>query len=199
MNINYTGKHGVLPANQQKKLDAKFAKFAKLVERRGQADKGAHVVITTERHLTNAEITVLFHDHSLVAVGSGTDFFTAVNSALDRAEKQALKMRTKWRDTKRGAKDKSVDGAGPTPTSKVVAKATKAAGSRRSAPPTPVDEEIAPQVFRVNHHEKRKPMTAEEALIALGDRDYMVYRDADKDCVSVLIRRKDGNFDLVES
>ena len=199
MNITYTGKHGVLPANHQKKLDARFAKFAKLVERRGQDDKGAHVVITTERHLTNAEITVNFHDHSLVAVGSGSDFFTAVSNALDRAEKQALKLRNKWRDTKRGAKDKSVDGAGATPTSKVVVKATRGAPVRRMPPPQPVDEETAPQVFRVNHHEKRKPMTAEEALIALGNRDYMVYRDADKDCVSVLIRRKDGNFDLVES
>jgi putative sigma-54 modulation protein len=30
-------------------------------------------------------------------------------------------------------------------------------------------------------------------------RDYMVYRDAETDRVSVLVRRRDGHFDLVES
>jgi hypothetical protein len=30
-------------------------------------------------------------------------------------------------------------------------------------------------------------------------REYMVYRDADRECLSVLVRRKDGNFDLIES
>jgi hypothetical protein len=29
-------------------------------------------------------------------------------------------------------------------------------------------------------------------------RDYLVYRDAKSDRVSVLVRRRDGNFDLVE-
>lgn len=41
-------------------------------------------------------------------------------------------------------------------------------------------------------------MTLDEALIAVEGRDYVVYRDAQRDCVSVLIRRADGNFDLVE-
>jgi len=29
--------------------------------------------------------------------------------------------------------------------------------------------------------------------------NYFVYRDFDRDCVSVLVRRPDGNFDLIES
>jgi len=43
-------------------------------------------------------------------------------------------------------------------------------------------------------------MTLEEALIEMEtDRDYMVYRDADKGCVTMLVRRRDGHFDLIES
>jgi hypothetical protein len=43
-------------------------------------------------------------------------------------------------------------------------------------------------------------MTLEEALLEMTrDDDYVVYRDAQKECVSVLIRRRDGNFDLIES
>ena len=43
-------------------------------------------------------------------------------------------------------------------------------------------------------------MTLDEALLEMEeDRDYLVYRDADKECVSVLVRRRDGHFDLIES
>jgi putative sigma-54 modulation protein len=43
-------------------------------------------------------------------------------------------------------------------------------------------------------------MTLEEALLVMeGDHDYLVYRDAETDRVSVLIRRRDGNFDLIEA
>jgi hypothetical protein len=51
----------------------------------------------------------------------------------------------------------------------------------------------------VNHHQKRKPMTLEEALLAMDkNRDYLVYRDSESDRISVLVRRRDGDFDLVE-
>jgi hypothetical protein len=43
-------------------------------------------------------------------------------------------------------------------------------------------------------------MTLDEAILVMDkSRDYLVYRDAETDKVSVLVRRRDGNFDLVES
>ena len=55
-------------------------------------------------------------------------------------------------------------------------------------------------VFRVNHHDQRKPMTLDEAMLEMEeDRDYMVYRDAEREKVTVLVRRRDGHFDLIES
>jgi hypothetical protein len=67
----------------------------------------------------------------------------------------------------------------------------------------PAKPEVAPeaerQVYRVNHHQKRKPMTLEEAVLEMEKkRDYVVYRDSETDRVQVLVRRPDGNFDLVE-
>ena len=129
-----------------------------------------------------------FYDHSLVGVGAGSDFFTAVSAALDKAEKQALKIRTKWRDTKRDPKDKSMEGVNgkaasvvePEPPQEVEAKTEAAADADCRT------EEAGPQVFRVNRHEKRKPMTLEEAMIEVDGRDYMVYRDADRGCLAVL-------------
>lgn len=196
MNITYTGKQGVISDSQQRKLDTKFAKLSKLVERNG-AEKGAHVVITTERHLTNAEITLNFHDHGIVGIGSGPDYFAAVGVALDKAEKQAQKVLAKFRDTKKGTKEQRVAALEiPQPAPPPV---KGKAGKRAAAVAPPVEEDAGVRINRINHHEKKKPMTLEEAMIAIGTRDYMVYRDADKNCVSVLMRRKDGSFDLVES
>jgi putative sigma-54 modulation protein len=42
-------------------------------------------------------------------------------------------------------------------------------------------------------------MTLDEAVMEMEkNRDYLVYRDAETDRVSVLVRRRDGHFDLVE-
>ena len=42
-------------------------------------------------------------------------------------------------------------------------------------------------------------MTLDEAILEMDKtRDYLVYRDAETDRVTVLVRRRDGHFDLVE-
>jgi len=42
-------------------------------------------------------------------------------------------------------------------------------------------------------------MTLEEAMLEIDGRDYVAYRDAETDRLRVLIRRRDGNFDLIEA
>jgi ribosomal subunit interface protein len=190
MNVTYTGKHGELPPDQQKKLDAKFAKISKLIPWKGE--KEAHVAVTTERHQMHAEFTLNFYDHPLVGEGNGPDFFTAMCGAAEKLEQQAIKLRAKWRDGKRVPKEQlledetSVNGAAPP-------KAKQPAVQRQEQ-----ETRDQPRIFRVNHA-GQKPMTLDEAMIEIDGHDYMVYRDAERDCVSVLIRRKDGGFDLIES
>jgi len=181
MKVSYRGIHKELSPKFQEKLDAKFAKLSKLLERRGE--KEAHVVVTSERHLHNAEITLQFYDHQLIGVDSDADLFTAVSKALDKLDKQAVKQREKWRERKRRSNGASAEAT-------VVA----------TEPATAKDGRTTPRVYRVDHQGQRKPMTLEEAVLEMeGNRDYLVYRDADKECLSVLVRRRDGNFDLIES
>jgi putative sigma-54 modulation protein len=186
MNVTYSGKHGDLPAEQQRKLDAKFAKLSKLIGSKGD-DKRAHVIVNTERHLTNAKLTVNYYDNQIVGLGSGSDLFTALANAIDKVEDKLLDVRTKWRDTHREPKDRTM--AGTSSVEALMEVQEKDSGA---------DEAEAPKVFRIDHHERRKPMTLDEAMIAIDGRSYVVYRDAEKDCVSVLIRRADGNYDLIE-
>ncbi|MEO8663031.1 MAG: HPF/RaiA family ribosome-associated protein, partial [Bryobacteraceae bacterium] len=180
MKISYTGKMAKLDATQEKKLDGRFAKLAKLLDRRGEKD--VRIVLTTERHLTHAEITVNWYDHPMVCKGSDGDTFTAVTKAVELLEKQFLKLQAKLRDSKRiSSKEKTV----PT-----------AATAAAELP----EEEPERKIFRVNQNSKRKPMTIDEAVLEMDkDRDYMVYRDAETDRVSVLLRRRDGHFVLVEA
>ncbi len=182
MNVIYTGNYKPT-AEQAKKLNGKFAKLAKLVEKKGQRE--AHVVLRAVRHLQHAEITMHFHDHALVGKGANADAFSAVLEAIDKLEGQAKKHSAKWRDAKRtgGGKAKTL---APAP----------APAARAAAPALKKDA----RVVRVNHHERKKPMTLAEAVLEMEKgSNYVAYRDAGSNSVSVLVRRADGGFDLIES
>lgn len=172
----------LLPA-QRKKLDRKLAKLGKLID--GRQEREAHLIVASERQNHRAEITVNFHDHALVSEASSPDLLTALTLAADKLEKQVQKLRTKWRDIKRvPQREKSV--------AVEEAEAVAAAGE--------IEAGEAPRVFRANHRADQKPLTLEEALLEMEDgRDYLVYRDADTDRLSVLLRRRDGNFDLIQT
>ena len=184
MKLTYTGRHGKLTPQEEKKLATKFAKLAKLLDRGGERE--AHVILAAERHMQRAEITVRFHDHPLVGIAASADEFTAILNAADKLEKQVLKLQTKWRDTKRGPKPAWTEEA-PGEAAATAAVEAPDAGSEK-------------RVFRVNRHHRQKPMTLEEAVLSMErNREYVVYRDAETDKLSVLIRRRDGRVDLVEA
>jgi ribosome hibernation promoting factor len=179
MKITYTGRQVELAPAQLKKLEAQFAKIGKLLDGRGECE--AHVILSLERHLHNAEATINYYGHQLAGLGSSSDLFNAIHAAAQKLEKQAVKARTKWRDTKRVPR--------------------KSSSEVESEAPAMVEAGAQPErrVYRINNHQGRKPMTLDEAILEMDKkRDYLVYRDAETDRVSVLMRRKDGHFDLVE-
>jgi putative sigma-54 modulation protein len=187
-----------------RKLDAKLDRIRKLMGRNG--DKDAHVIVRQERHLQNVEITVNAWDHQMVALGADGDLFTAMNSALEKLEKQVSRLRTKWRDTKRTAQEvneaRAVEAA---PVATALNRAQKAKmKNTKSAAPVSVNA-APPRVFRVDQNgdgvpdHRHKPMTVDEAMLEIGPKeDYLMFLDAETNRVSVLLRRKDGNFDLIE-
>src|SRR5262249_11966459 len=103
MKISYRGMKKGLPAVQQAKLDSRLGKLAKMLDG-PSGEKEAHVVVTAERHLSNAEITLHYRGHQMVGLGSDADLFTALCNAVDKAEKQVAKLRAKWRAKTRKGK-----------------------------------------------------------------------------------------------
>ncbi len=185
MKITYTGRQVELKPAQQKKLEEQFAKIGKLLD--GKRESEVHVVLSLERHLNHAEATINVYGHQLAGLGSSPDLFTAIHGAAEKLGKQVIKSRAKWRDTKRTPRKEGLNEAA------AVSDAPPAAEEKgqAQAPPSFL-------VHHVNHHDRRKPMTLDEALIDIDGLDYLVYRDAISDRLNVLIRRRDGNFDLVE-
>jgi len=108
--------------------------------------------------------------------------FNAIHAAAEKLEKQVLKTRTKWRDSKRSPRKEAEEGEVAEP-----ALADRALAAARN------------RVHRVNHFQNRKPITLDEAMLEIENLPYLVYRDAETDRLRVLIRRNDGNFDLVEA
>jgi putative sigma-54 modulation protein len=178
MKITYTGRQIELAPAQVKKIEARGLKLAKLLD--GKGEREAHVTLSLERGRHTAEVTIQYFDHPLIGEASNPDLFTAIFAAIEKLEKQAVKVRTKRRDTKRGPREQTGE---PEPAPEIAA-----------AP-----QNTSRQVFRVSDHNGHKPMTLDEAVLEMEkDRDYLVYRDAVRDRLSVLMRRRDGNFDLVE-
>jgi len=170
MKITYSGTNGELSSREQSKIEQKFAKLSKLVEKRGE--KGAHVVATKTRHLQKAEVTMSLRDHALVGIGTDGSLFNALSAAIDNLEKQALKKQARMRDTKRSGKVASA--------------------------PADVDREPAPfRIMKVTAHQRRKPMTLDEAILEMGERTHYVFRGADNR-TTVIVRRTDGHIDLIE-
>ena len=182
MKVHYTGKLERLGAAQERKLEARWSKLGKLLDWR--SEKEAHVILTTQRHLQNAEITVNFYDHPLVGVSAAADGFTALLGAIEKLEKQILRQRARWRELRR------------TGGAEIKQKKAAESAARHGAEL----ESEGPRVFRNSKRVAPKPMTVEEAVLEMDNqRDYVVYRDAETDRLSVLLRRRDGNYDLIEA
>jgi len=188
MKITYTGRQVELAPAELKKLEARFAKIGVLLD--GKKECEVHVVLSLERHLHHAEATTHYFGHQLAGLGSDNDLFTAIHAAAEKLEKQALKARTKWRDTKRTPHKEASEAETEQPAEAEVE--SEAEPSSNGA--------LENRIHRVNHHQSRKPMTMEEAVLHLDkSRDYLVYRDTETDRIAVLIRRRDGDFDLIQS
>jgi len=95
-----------------------------------------------------------------------------------------LKLRSRWRDTKRTteAKESVAIPAVPVP-------------ERKSKPPKSGKPTRVVKALKANG----KPMTAEEAMLHFSDaQDYMVFLDAETNKNAVLVRRRDGKMDLIK-
>jgi putative sigma-54 modulation protein len=202
MKLIFSGKTKDFTPGLQDKFSAKLSKIGKLVERRGERE--AHVMHQMQRHLHKVEVVVNFYNHALVGEGSDADLDKALIGAAEKLEKQVLKLRSRWRDTHRDAKSvrssKESWQETPEPAPKTALVKSPLKAKAKNNVNGSISRAAKPKIFKVNYSEDRKPMSLEEAIMEMDSTvNYFVYLDASRDCLSVLVRRTDGNLDLIES
>ncbi len=196
MKLIVSGKTKEFTPEVQEKFSLKLAKLSKLIERRGERE--AHVMHHMERHLHKVEVVMNLYDHQVAVKGSDADLDIALTDAATKLEKQVVKMRTKWRTTHRDAK--GVRSSKESWDHESVVGAVKKTAPAKAAKEKVNGRAGKPKIFRVNYDEDRKPMTIEEAVMEMeSGGTYTVFRNSELNCLSVLVRRGDGHFDLIES
>jgi putative sigma-54 modulation protein len=195
MRLIVSGKTKDFTPELEDKFSAKLAKLSKFIERRGERE--AHVMHQIERHLHKVEVIINFYDHSLVAQSADADLETALCQAVENLEKQVMKMRSRWRDNHRDPKGTRL--LKENGTANLAESPAPVEVSRRNQNGPAATPRQRPKVFLVDYTEDRKPMTLEEAMLEMEEAvNYVVYQDSDRQCLSVLVRRPDGNYDLIQ-
>lgn len=139
----------------------------------------AQVILRRERHRHVAELTIHARgDHRLFGSGHGDDWAMSVRAAAAKVEKQAQRLKTRWRERKRRAAGR---------------RHPSQRRSRGNGGP------IAEPVVRTPPAAV-KPMSVEDAVIGLRERgdQFLVFRNAATEAVNILYRRKDGRLGLIE-
>lgn len=178
MTIVFTGRKADLTADLKSVAEKRLSKLERILHE----SPDVHVILTKEKHRHRIEILVRGRIGKLTARGQGAVMREALTEGIDRILAQGRKhhekrARGRTRRSSRGAAE-----AGPVEVAP--------AGSESDGP------SVVP-MGRV----PVKPMSVEEALLRIQDspHPFLVFRDADSQQVSVIFRRRDGHFGLIEA
>ena len=187
MDFEYTGRHIDVTPALRTHVEEHFGKLGHLFENSTTAR--AHVIIDVVKNRHIAEILLHWREHTLTAKDTNADMYQALTRCIDKIEKQALKLRKKIIERRQTA----------TPMSAVAPDNTAPAASAAAAKDGDAAEGRTARIINARRY-KVKPMTAEEAAMSLADDgdQFIVFRDSDTDRLSVLYKRKDGNYGLIQ-
>ncbi|PYT09372.1 MAG: ribosome-associated translation inhibitor RaiA [Acidobacteria bacterium] len=180
MSVDITGRHiEITPALREFTVD-KLQKLHKYLDDIIET----HVILAVEKHRHIAEIVVHARTATMSGSGETEDMYSAIGLVMEKLERQAKKHKEKIkrRNKKKGAE--SIRTALPP------APETEMAGPSAGEPP---------RIVRTNSY-LVKPMTPEEAVLEVdgSHSEFVVFRNSISQRISVLYRRPDGSFGLIE-
>jgi ribosome hibernation promoting factor len=198
MNVEYTGRQFEVTPATRKQVETGLEKLKKILGSNFQT----HVILSTEKHRSIAEITVTVRNHApIVGVHQANDMSVAIGTALEKIERQAVKYKTKWKSKKQKARKRQVE-----PVPEEISLAIAVGSDVKTAVPVKVHSFPNSVKFTETHIVKsadsvaHKPLTLEEAVkeCEFRDREVFVFRDLEGR-VKVLHRKKDGKMELIEA
>ena len=169
MQVLVTFRHMDATPALRKYAETKVQRVHKLMKRPIEA----HVILDVSKRQHIADITLSGEHLHVTAKESTGDLYSAIDLAMDKVERQVQKHVTKRLAHRH-------DGVPP----------VAAAAKKRTAKPAVKRERVLIE-----------PMTVAEAVRRLGGSEgveFLLFQDDATDQVSVLYRRKDGSFGLLE-
>jgi len=201
MRLELTGRHITITPAIRRMVEDRLAPTLRMLN---DSAVSSQVVLTKEKARVHAEITLHARgEHFLHSEASGRDLQTALASSVDKIDRQAQRLKSKWSKRKRqGVSAAKAGSAVPRPE-----RAARAFGDSESAAPDSVPaaaKRVAAsgprvRVIRARRYEV-KPMSIDQAALEVGNGGdaFLVFRNAETDAISVLFRRPDGNLGLIE-
>lgn len=178
MKFEYTGRHLDVTPALRSHVENHFDKIRHLFD--GDGTK-AHVIIDVEKGRHRAEIVLNWRDHVLTAASTVSDMYQALTQTIDKIEKQALKLKNKVIDKHQKAIKVTVLDS---PYVEVIAD---------------TETNQTPRIIDVDNY-PLKPMTPEEAALRIETEEnhFVVFRNSENEKFSVIYKRNDGNYGLIQ-
>ena len=175
MKFEYSGRHIEVTPALRGHVEDHFKRIEHIF---GSKPIRAHVVIEVERGRHRSEIIVNWRNETLTATTLNSDMYKSLSQSIDKIEKQALRLKNKVIDRSHRA-----------------AKVGAVTQSNAELRPAPAGARIiSARGYNI------KPVMPDEAAMLLNEdgNNFLVFRNAETEKVSVIFKRKDGNFGLIE-
>ena len=182
MRIEFTGRNAALPDAFEEYAGNRLARLTRLAGRVGTV----RVVVSEQRGRKDVEITADLDGALIRSEVKGPDERTSFDSALDKLERQVQRYKDRFQRRRRRGQRPGADQAEPV-----------AVEEEEEEVESPAAAE--PRVARTKTV-ALKPMSPEEAALQMEllGHDFFLFRNAESDLVSVIYRRTDGDYGLIE-
>ncbi len=174
MIMNYAGKNMEVTNSLREVTDKKLSKLDKYF----QKDIEGNVTFSTQKNRKIIEVTINLPGTIIRAEESSDDMYASIDKAIDVLERQIRKYKTRLQ--KRYQNGETIRFENVVPLSRE-------------------DESDKPKVVKRKTF-PLKPMSSEEAILQMEllRHNFFVYMDADTEDISIVYKRKDGDYGLIE-
>ncbi|WP_224243290.1 ribosome hibernation-promoting factor, HPF/YfiA family [Hyalangium gracile] len=184
----------------------KVDRVNRLLDRAGEA----HVVLSLERHLHHADITI--HSGSWVLRGreKSEDMYASIDLAMDKIERQLRRYKDKLkshhgRERVHHRQDlvnqlsRVRHAVFEMPGDQEEAAPAEAQATSSPPPAKPEAADSSPRMLRTTHLTVQA-LKVDEAVMQMNlmNNDFYVFHNVETNAMSVLYRRKDGQYGLIE-
>ena len=153
-------------------IEEKLGKLDKYLK--NAEDIRAKVIVKSDKKNQRVEVTIPLKSYILRSEEGNADFYAAVDKTIDKLERQIRKNKTRLATKKTNAIDFTIDAIEPVQGEKKITK-------RKTIEVKPMDEDEAILQMELTNH------------------DFFVFKNADEKCTSVVYKRKDGTYGIINA